>query len=65
MKLDKDIILGLAYIAFWVLVGVFIVGGIFLLIFDRPLYCKIAMLGQINSVPAFCLKDVVKSLISH
>lgn len=36
-----------------------------LLIFNRPLFCKFAMLGQINSVPAICLQDALKDLKSN
>jgi len=49
----------------YILMAVLFLFGIYMLIFNRPLYCKIAMFGQLNSVPAFCLKDAVKDILKN
>lgn len=47
------------------LVVIALVAQLYLFLFNRPLYCEISMWGQINSVPAFCLKDAVKDILAH
>jgi len=37
-------------------------GQIGLMAFNRPLFCKIAMLGGVGQVPALCLADAVKQI---
>lgn len=48
-------------IGFIILILGFSVYGI---VFNRKLYCEVAMFGQINSIPAFCIKEVVKEFIN-
>lgn len=38
---------------------------IVLLFTNRPLFCKIAMLGGIHAVPAICLEDAIKDVLKN
>lgn len=39
-----------------------VLGQGYLMIYHRPWFCNIAMLGGVGSVPAFCLEDAIKKL---
>lgn len=47
----------------YILIGFLVVISIYLMIFNRPLYCQIALFGPINNVPVFCLQEAVKNLL--
>lgn len=41
---------------------IFVVVQLSLMIFNRPLFCKIAMFGGIGQVPAMCLANAIKDI---
>lgn len=44
---------------FFILIGI---GTVIFMFINPKLYCKIAMWGSINSVPAMCIKEAINEL---